>query len=335
MNSRRALAGLVAILPLAALLTVVVVLPPPARVPTHWAGARPDGWTSGPAFLSGVLTVTVLCAVAAAATAVLQRAVPQAWSRWVVAATAAVGWGAVGMYAVTVWRTGLDGADAVGEGWALLPVAGGLVAGALAYAVHGRRVPSPEELRERIPERARVQPVRGRGVRAVEEWSTEISSTTLRVIGWGMLVVFAATAALTVATGESLALVALVVIVVGGASLLALAWSAVRLHVDHDGLRVRSRLLPVQVARVPAEDVAGVEVLDLDPMQWGGIGLRALPERTAYIVDGGPGIVVWKRDGRRLALQVTEGDAAARAGARALLQAAGQRLGESSGSSSS
>jgi hypothetical protein len=314
---------------------VVVVLPPPTRVPTHWSGAGPDGWMSGPAFLSGVLTVTVLCAIGAAATAVLQRAVPQAWSRWVIATTAAVGWGAFLMYAVTAWRTRLDGADGVGEGWALLAVAGGLAAGALAYAVHGRRVPSPEELRDRIPERARVQPVRGRSVRPVGEWATEISSTTLRVIGWVTLAVFAGTVALTLLTGESLALVALVVLVVGGAALLALAWSSVRLHVDQDGLRVRSRLLPVQVARVAAEDVAGVEVLDLDPMEWGGIGLRALPERTAYIVDGGPGLVVWKRDGRRLALQVTEGDAAARAGARVLLQAAGQRLGESSGSSSS
>ncbi|GGK82496.1 hypothetical protein GCM10011509_33820 [Ornithinimicrobium pekingense] len=335
MNSRRALAGLLAILPLAALLLVVVVLPPPPRVPTHWAGARPDGWTAGPAFVSGVLTVTVLCAVAAAAMAVLQRAVPQAWSRWVVATTAAVGWGAVVLYAVTVWRTGVDGPERVGAGWALLAVAAALGAGAAAYAVHARRVPAPEELREQIPERARVQPVRGRAVRPVDAWATEISSTTLRVIGWGLLVVFAVVSVLTLVTGESLALVALVVLVVGGAAGLALAWSAVRVRVDAEGLSVRSQVLPLQLARVPSEGVAGVEVLDLDPMQWGGIGLRALPERTAYIVDGGPGIVVWKRDGRRLALQVTEGDAAARAGARALLQAAGQRLGESSGSSSS
>lgn len=334
MNSRRALAGLFAILPLAALLLVVVVLPPPARMPTHWAGTRPDAWAPGTAFLSGVLTVTVLCAVGAAAMAVLQRAVPQAWSRWVVAATAAIGWGAFLLYAVTAWRTGLAGPEEVRQVWSLLAVAGAVAAGAVGYAVHGRRVPGAAELRERIPERARVQPVRGRAVRPVGRWATQVSSTTLRVIGWVTLVVFAGTTVLTLAAGESLALVALVVLVGGGAAGLALAWSSVHLHVDEGGLEVRSRVLPVRVARVPAEDVAGVEVLDLDPMRWGGIGLRALPERTAYIVDGGPGIVVWKRDGRRLALQVTEGDAAARAGARALLQAAGQRLGESSGSPS-
>jgi hypothetical protein len=104
----------------------------------------------------------------------------------------------------------------------------------------------------------------------------------------------------------------------------------VLLTVDEDGLKIRSRLLPVQVSRVPADRVVGVEVQDLDPMRWGGVGLRALPDRTAYIIDqaGGPGIVVHQRNGRRLALQVTEGDTAARTGARTLLQAAGQRLGE-------
>ncbi|OLT44951.1 hypothetical protein BJF86_11020 [Serinicoccus sp. CNJ-927] len=81
-----------------------------------------------------------------------------------------------------------------------------------------------------------------------------------------------------------------------------------------------------------AERVAGADVQQLDPMRWGGVGLRALPDRTAYIVGpgGGPGIVVYQRDGRRLALQITEGDAAARAGAATLLQAAGQRVGEGS-----
>ncbi len=334
MNPRRALAGLLAILPLAALLLLVVLLPPPEWVPTHWGGARPDGWTSGPAFLSGVLTVTVLCAVAAATTAVLQRAVPEAWSRWVVTTAAALGWGAVLVYGLTVWRTMLDGPGGVAEVWALLAVAAALGAGVVAHVVHGRRVPTAEELRDRIPERARVQAARGRAVRPVEAWGTQVRSTTLTVIGWGMLGVVVGVGALAVAVGESLALLALLAVVGGGAALLALAWSAVRVHVDEDGLQVRSRMLPVRVARVAAEDVVGVEVLDLDPMRWGGVGLRALPDRTAYIVDGGPGIVVWKRDGRRLALQVTEGDAAARAGARALLQAAGQRLGESSGSSS-
>lgn len=330
MNSRRALAGLVAILPLAVLLLLVPALPPPQRMPTHWSGSRPDAWASGAAFLSGVLTVVVLAALAAAAAALLQRAVPQAWSRWVVAAAAAVGWGALLSYAVTAWRTQVDGPEAVGQLWPLLAVLGALVAGAVAYAVHGRRVPPLAELRERVPERARVRAPRGRVASPPDAWTTRITSPTLQVIGWGLLAVLVGTTVLLAATGESLVFVALVLLVVGGAAGLGIAWSAVDLRVDAEGLQVRSRLLRLPVARVPAEDVVGVEVLDLDPMSWGGIGLRALPERTAYIVRGGPGIVVWKRDGRRLALEVPDGEAAARAGARALLQAAGQRLADSS-----
>ena len=333
MNVRRVLAGLVTILPLAVLLAVVPVLPPPERVPSHWSGSTPDGWVTGAGLLTGVMSVVVLCALGAAALAVLQRVVPQSWSRWALAAGAAVGWGALLVYVVTVWRTQVSGPDAVGQGWALLAVAGAVVAGVLGYAVHGRRVPALAELRGRVPERARAQTVRGRAVRPVEPWATDVASGTLTVLGWGLTVVFAVTTAVVVVRGESLAMAAVVVLVGGGAALLALAWSAVRVHVDADGLTVRSRVLPVRVARIPAEAVVGVEVLDLDPMAWGGIGLRPLPDRTSYIVDGGPGIVVWKRDGRRLALQVTEGDAAARAGARTLLQAAGQRLGEPTASS--
>lgn len=333
MNSRRALAGLFTILPLAALLAVVTQLPPPERVPTHWSGGGPDGWSTGPGFLSAVLTFVVLSALTAAAMAVLQRAVPQAWSRWVVAVAAAVGWGAFALYVVTVWRTGADGAEGVAEVWPLMALVAGLVAGVVAYVVHARRVPTPEELRERMPEKARVQALRGKAVRPVEPWESEVSSTTMKVLGWGLAVVFVVAAVAVVMMGESL-LLGMVLLLVGGvAALIALAWSAVRYRVDADGLQVRSRVFPVRVSRVPAAEVAGVEVLDLDPMAWGGVGLRAQPERTAYIVDGGPGIVVWKRDGRRLALQVTEGDEAARAGARTLLRAAGQRLGESSRSS--
>ena len=255
MTSRRPIAGLLAILPLAVLLLSVTVLPLPARVPTHWSGRTPDGWTSGPAFLSASLTATVLAAIAAATIAVLRRAVPEAWSRWVVTAAAAVGWGAVLLYAVTVWRTDVDGPDGVREVWAMLALAGGLVAGVLGYVVHGRRVPTLAQVRERVPERSRVQALRGRAVRPVDPWATDVSSTTLRVLGWVLLAVFAATTVWVLVAGESLVLAVFVALVGGTTAALALAWSAVRLHVDADGLTVRSRVLPVRVSRVPAEEI--------------------------------------------------------------------------------
>ena len=325
MNSRRALAGLLAILPLGALLVAASVLPPPERVPVHWSGRRPDGWASGAGLLTGAFTVAAVTAIVAAGAGLLQRAVPQAWSRWVVAAAGAVGWGAVAIYALTVWRTGVDGPQGVGDGWALLGIVLGLVAGVLVYAVHGRRSPTEAELRDLVPERSRVQALRGRAARPVEPWSTEVRSGLLRWLGIVVLVVMLLAAAPVWWIGESLWMALLLVVTALGTGGLALAWSHVRIGVDEDGLEVRSQVLPVRVSRIPAEQVAGADVQDLDPMRWGGIGLRALPDRTAYIIDGGPGLVVYKRDGRQLALQVTEGDPAARAGARTLLQAAGQR----------
>lgn len=329
MRHRRALAGLWAILPLPALLAAFTLLPVPATVPSHWSGLTADSYATGPGFASALLTTVVVVALLAAGTALLQRAVPPAWSRWGVAALGGLGWGAVALYVLTVWRVGVDGADQVREWWALIAVLLGLGAAWIGYAVHGHRWPPLAQVLARVPERARVQALRGRAVRPLQPWSTELDSGPLRVIGWGVLVVLGGVAVWQLVAG-SLVLTALLVLVALGAGLLALAWSSVLLTVDEDGLKIRSRLLPVQVSRVPADRVVGVEVQDLDPMRWGGVGLRALPDRTAYIIDqaGGPGIVVHQRNGRRLALQVTEGDTAARTGARTLLQAAGQRLGE-------
>ena len=330
MNARRALAGLLAILPLAALLLVTTLMPVPERVPTHWSGRLPDGWTEGGTFAATTFTIVAVAALAAAAAGLLQRAIPQAWSRWLIATAATVGWAAVAVHVLTVWRTRLDGPDRVGDGWALLALLAGLVAGALVYVVHGRRTPTRQELADLVPERSRVQPARRPGGR-VEPWSTTVRSRTMQVMGWVLLVVMLGSAGVVAATGGGIWLtlvLALTGVLVAG---LALAWSAVRISVDADGLTVRSEVLPLRVSRTPAEDVAGVDVQLLDPMRWGGIGLRALPDRTAFIVDsGGPGIVVYKRDGRRLALQITEGDAVARDGARTLLQAAGQRAGRAS-----
>ncbi|GAA4869604.1 hypothetical protein [Serinicoccus chungangensis] len=328
---RRTLAGLWAILPLAALLLALSLVPPPDLVPTHWSGRVPDGFASGPGFVAGVLTTVVVCTVVAAVASVARRLVPPSWGRWVLAVVAGVSWGAVLLYLVTAWRVGVDGAQDVREGWPLVAVLGALLAGLVGYAVHGRWVPSAEQLADLVPERSRVQPVRGRAAQPVQPWSSDVSSRTMRVLGVGLLVVFVVVAVVIVGADESVVLLVVVLLTGLGAGGLALLWSAVTVQVDEDGLRVRSRVLPVPVARVRADQVAGVDVQDLDPLRWGGIGLRALPDRTAFIVDaGGPGIVVYLRTGRRLALQITEGDQAARVGARTLLRAAGQRVGAGS-----
>ena len=306
---RRVLAGLWAIVPLALLL---LTLPWTARGGSGTDGAR----------LQTALSATVLAALMAAGVALLSRVVPAGWARWGLVAAAALGWGG---YAVA-----LPG----GVGWLrwALVLAAAVVGGRVGHRLHGTRVLPRAELLQRVPERAQVQAVRGRAVAPVEAWTSDVSSGTLRVQGLVLLGVFALTAGVVLLLGEGV-LLALGVLLFGlAAGGLALAWSRVSLHVDEDGLRIRSRVLPVRLLRVPAGDVVGVEVLDLDPMAWGGIGLRPMPDRTSFVVDGGPGLVVWRADGRRLAVQVPEGDRAARTGARMLARAAGQRLGEPAGS---
>lgn len=316
MNVRRALAGVWAILPLAALLVTMVLLPP----------VDPD-------LLAGVISTVVLTSLAAAAVAVLQGAVPRSWSRWALALLAGVAWGAWLLHVVAAWRAGLPEVAGVGQEWTLVVVVGGALAAAVGYAVHGRRLLTPAQLHDLVPERSRVRPVRG-GTE-VRPWSTELESRTMVVLAWGVLVVFVAALAYVLVRGGGLG-AALVLALVGvGTWALALSWSRVTVTVDAEGLQVRSRVTPVRLAQVPAEEVVGAEVQLLDAMRWGGIGLRPGPDRTSFIVDaGGPGLVVYRRDGRRLALQVTEGDGVARDGARLLLQAAGQRLGAGSGSGS-
>lgn len=306
MDKRRSLAGLWAILALAAMLLVLPALD------------RPDPERAGM-----LIATTVLVAVAAALVSLLRRLVPPAWARWALALLAGLGWGAVAWLVL----------GSLGP-WAPLALVVALAAAWLGYLLHGAARPDLSLLLSGIPDRARVRAVRGRGVRPVVPWATEISSVTMRVIGIGLLVVLLVAAAGVGLWGNSpvgaLVLVLTAVVFAGT----ALAWSRVEASVDAEGLRVRSRVLPVTVMTVPVEQIVGVAVEDLDPMRWGGVGLRATPDRTAFVQEGGgPGIVVHRRDGRRLALHVTEGDEVARAGARELMQAAGQRLGEGSSTS--
>ncbi|MGD8201727.1 hypothetical protein ACQE98_13790 [Ornithinimicrobium sp. W1679] len=308
---RRVLAGLWAMLPLALLL---LTLP--------WT-ARGGGAAVDVGLLQTGLTATVMAALAAAGVALLSRVVPAGWGRWGLAAASALGWGG---YAVP-----LLGAVAPGLRWTVVGVAA-VLAGWVGHRLHGSRALPRDQLLRRVPERARVQALRGRAVAPVPVWTSDVASGTLRVQGLVLLAVFGLTAVVVLLLGEGVLLTLGVLLfgLAGGG--LALAWSRVTLRVDEDGLQVRSGVLSARLLRVPAGDVVGVEVLDLDPMAWGGIGLRPLPDRTSYVVDAGPGLVVWRSDGRRLAVQVTEGDRAARAGARALAQAAGQRLGVATGS---
>ena len=52
--------------------------------------------------------------------------------------------------------------------------------------------------------------------------------------------------------------------------------------------------------RIPLEEIERAEVVDVNPMAYGGYGFRARPGETAWIVRKGPGLRVVRKEGRDL-----------------------------------
>lgn len=309
--------------PFLVLLLVATVWETPERVPTHWSADLPDGFSTG----AGVFTVTVsvagFCAAAAALVTLLASFLPVLLSRWLLTAFAGVGAAAAGTYVAATWGTRVAGApERVHLVWALAPLAVALFWAWLAFLLHRPDPVDRDAVLETVPERARVVPVGG----DVAPWATVLHSGVL--LGTAVFVALVMTLTTVLSWTGSAWFGAVMGLLSVATTLYVLVWSRVEVRVDEVGLTIRSRvaLLPVRLLRVPAGDVVGVETRDLDPMRWGGVGLRWLPGRTAYIVRGGPGIVVHRVSGQLLGIEVTEGEGVAAAGARALLRSAGRAL---------
>lgn len=334
-RSRRLAAGVWAMLPLAGLLAASALLTPPSRLPTQWgAGGDVDAVGTGAAVLSTALTVTVVAVVAAALVAGLRGLVDPQWSRVLLAGCGGVGAGATATYVLSVVGLRVSGsADAVGVWWplAMLPVALGWAwAG---WVLHGQSRPDRDEVWRSVPELDRVLPARAAQPPVELPWSSATGSSSLRGVSVLVALIFVLTAVLLAASGSGWRSVLAVTLVGAGTTAVIFALIRVEVIVDSGGLRVRSQRLPVTLLRVRAGDVLGVQATDLDPMVWGGWGLRWLPGSTAYIGSGGPGIVVHRSSGRRLAVELAEGEQAAAAGAAALRAAAAQALAGTASSS--
>lgn len=96
------------------------------------------------------------------------------------------------------------------------------------------------------------------------------------------------------------------------AALAVAAFGQVRATVGPRGLTVACGWLGWPRLRVPIEDVADVLVEDVEPMSYGGWGLRQVPGVTAVVVRRGEGLRVERHEGRTLV--VTVDDAARAAG---------------------
>lgn len=289
--------------------------------------------SAAPRVLGPVLAVCVGALLVAAVVTGLARLVPPHTSRWMLALSGAVGAGAAGGYTLSLVGVQLFDDISATSAWWLLPAA--LVAvlwGWAGYVVHGDQRPSVQQIVETIPERDRVLPA-AEAADLVLPWRCDARSGSLEGAAIFVLVVLGAAGVLVLVSGGGWLLGGC--LVVGGLVAATLTWAAaeVQVLVDGEGLRVRSRRLPLTVLRVPAREVLGARAMDLDPMVWGGTGLRWLPGSTAYLGSGGPGIVVHRRSGRRLAVQLTQDEQAAAAGATALRSVAAQaRLGTDSSS---
>lgn len=310
--------------PFAALLVAATLWPAPSRVPTHWSSDLPDGFSTGGGVFAVAVSIAGFCAIAAALVAVLTVVVPAVWSRWIVTLLAGVAAAAAATYGAAAWGTHVAGApEKVHLVWSLTPLVAGLAWAVVAHLLHRTEPVDRQTVIDTVPERSRVVPV-AEGTRV--PWATAVRSGTL--LGLTIFVGVVLTVTTVLAWWSSVWLGVLLAVVTVAATVLTAAWSRVEISVDDEGLVLRSQVLPLPFAllRVAAEDVVGVEVADLDPMKWGGIGLRWLPDRSAYIVRGGPGIVVHRASGRRLGVEITEGEEVAAAGTRALLQCAGRAL---------
>ncbi|USQ76947.1 hypothetical protein [Ornithinimicrobium cryptoxanthini] len=322
-RSNRLIASTLGILPFAVLLIGVNVWPQPTHVPMHWSSDLPDRIGTGAGLFAVTLSVAGACAVLVALLAVLSAVMPALWARWLTTLLAGMGATAAATYGAAALGARVSGgAERVHVIWAIVPFVIGLALAVVVYVAYGRERIDRAQIIESVPERSRVVPVSS-GTPLVP-WATALRSGTMT--GTAIFVAVVLTVTTVVSWMSSIWMGLLIGLISVAAVGLTLAWSRVEVRVDEEGLVIRSLLAPITLLRVAATDVVGAQVLDIDPMKWGGIGLRWLPDRTAYVIRGGPGIVVHRVTGRRFAVEITEGEEVAAAGVRALLHSAGHAL---------
>jgi hypothetical protein len=109
--------------------------------------------------------------------------------------------------------------------------------------------------------------------------------------------------------GSQSAWIAGAVTVIGGVSVLALA--DVTLSIDERGVRLVSSIFRIPLFRIPLADVSAVSVEMIDPMQWGGWGLRLSGSGRAYVTGRAEGLVVARRNGVPTAITIAHASDAA------------------------
>lgn len=147
------------------------------------------------------------------------------------------------------------------------------------------------------PASAPVTPIAlGPTERATWIGTARASGLIWAAMGVGILAV--AAVFIHVVAGLALLLVALLVAVFG----------EVAVRVDDRGLHVLWGPVGFPRRTIPLDAIASVRVEQIEPMQWGGWGLRVSSRGTAAIVRRGPGIVITRPNGSAFAVTVDDAE---------------------------
>lgn len=298
-GARAFLAGILSLLPLAAILIVTLALRPRLgpKMASHWSAgnAYPDGfsstWGSFAVFAAIVaaLSIAAVVAVILAARRRVSRVFPAVAA--LIAGVSACGWIAI------AWANAAAATPAtarLGPRFAIMLV--GAVCGALIYLLLPPTVLPPSD-----DARRPVLPLAGDERVA---WSGVIRSRVLDVAVVIIGAMFVGAIVLAVALGEPS--VWITAVVLGLATLSCLMLVPVRLTIDQRGIRLVSVVLRVPLIRVRLENIEAVTADTIDPLQWGGWGFRISGAGLAYVTRRGPGLVVTRRSGGAVAITIAD-----------------------------
>ena len=295
---RRVSAGIVlALAPLAVLICWLLAHDDlPGRVATHFGlDGRPDGFSvPGPFTLGFGIAVLVLSGLGIAGLVLARR---RAVVRIAVALAGWTSWLLAVVVLTVIWPARGVAADAVRHNWlsTLLVMLVASAAGVLIYrllppgdsalTVGGGPVPSYT-----LKQGERVT------------WIGRARSRTLLVIGVAIVLVSALTLLLW---GRPLSLFAAAIGLIVG-------WSSeIMVRVDDRGVSAHFGPLGWPTFRTRLDRIDAVRAEQIDPLQWGGWGLRIGRRGTALVVRRGPGLVLARRGASDVAITVDGAEQAA------------------------
>lgn len=263
----------------------------PDLLPSHWSGAGPaDGFTEAAALYRTCLILAMICTALGLA-ALIPRTLPPGVRRGVVGIAASVAACATATWAVSAGLTLLAGDPRtvrLGAGFLVVMLA--IIYGLLPAIL--------------LPREAAATPARSRPEQPLPAPSGDVSSLSVRMISPGMLALGLAVPAVlipvTLGTSASGALLPVALL----AAALILAFAAVRVRADRDGLRITSVLFRFPVQLIPAERIASATAETILPRDWGGWGYRILSGRSAIILRAGPALLITRGNGRLFAVTV-------------------------------